>query len=141
MRLRNVLLTTAVVGAFFVSAPGHLHGQQAVDPQHDQHHPADQAAPATPAAPATRAPQAGMGMGDMAGMMSRMRANDAKLDELVKKMQAAKGTAKTDAAADLLAALVEDRKNTCEPMMANMMSMMNTMGSGRMGNAPSAFKP
>ena len=27
--------------------------------------------------------------------------------------------------AQLLTALVEDRKNVCEPMMANMMSMMN----------------
>jgi hypothetical protein len=78
-----------------------------------------------------------MGMGDMAGMMSRMRANDAKLDELVKKMQSAKGTAKTDAIAELLAALVDDRKTGCEPMMANMMSMMNMMGGGgRMGNTP-----
>jgi hypothetical protein len=79
-----------------------------------------------------------MSMGDMAAMMSRMRANDAKLDELVKKMQAAKGAAKTDAIADLLAAVVDARKNGCEPMMANMMSMMNMMGGGggRMGNAP-----
>jgi hypothetical protein len=75
-------------------------------------------------------------MADMAGMMSRMHANDAKIDELVKKMQSAKGAAKTDAIADVVAALAEDRKNTHEPMMANMMSMMNMMGGGRMGNPP-----
>jgi hypothetical protein len=33
----------------------------------------------------------------MAGMMAPMRANDAKLDALVKKVQAATGAAKTDA--------------------------------------------
>jgi hypothetical protein len=60
----------------------------------------------------------------MAEMMARMHANDAKLDQLVARMQAAKGAAKTDAIAELLTALVDDRKNMCEPMMAHMMSMM-----------------
>ena len=62
--------------------------------------------------------------GHMAEMMARMHANDAKLDQLVARMQAAKGAAKTDAIAELLTALVDDRKNMCEPMMAHMMSMM-----------------
>jgi hypothetical protein len=62
-------------------------------------------------------------------MMSRMKTNDAKFDELVKKMNVAGGTAKTDAMAELLTALVEDRRNACEPMMANMMSMMKTMST------------
>ena len=44
-------------------------------------------------------------------------------------MKAANGAAKTEAMAELLTALVEDRKNTCEPMMAHMMSMMNNNGS------------
>jgi hypothetical protein len=141
MRFPIVILAAAVAAALFVSAPAHLHGWQATGPQqHDEHHPAGQAAPATPAAPANPAAgaQAGRGMGDMAAMMSRMRANDAKIDELVKKMQAAKGAAKTDAIADVVAALAEDRKNAYEPMMANMMSMMNMMGGGRMGNSAPA---
>ena len=58
-------------------------------------------------------------------MLGDMKAADAKLDQLVKKMQSATGAAKTDAVAELLAALVEDRKAACEPMMAHMMSMMN----------------
>ena len=62
--------------------------------------------------------------GHMAEMMARMHANDAKLDQLVTRMQTAKGAAKTDAIAELLTALVDDRKNMCEPMMAHMMSMM-----------------
>ena len=64
----------------------------------------------------------------MEAMMARMKTNDAKLDDLVKKMNAATGAAKTDAMAQLLTALVEDRHNACEPMMANMMSMMQMMG-------------
>ena len=52
-------------------------------------------------------------------MMAKKHANDAKLDQLVRKMQAATGAAKTDAVAELLAALVEDRKTACEPMMAH----------------------
>ena len=73
----------------------------------------------------------------MMSMMSRMKSNDAKLDELVRKMNAATGTAKTDAMAQLLAALVDDRRNACEPMMANMMSMMSMMG-GRGTPSPSS---
>jgi hypothetical protein len=77
----------------------------------------------------------------MMSMMGRMKAADPKLDDLVKKMNAAKGTAKTDAIAELLTALVEDRRSGCEPMMANMMSMMNMMsGSGHDASAPTAPK-
>jgi hypothetical protein len=58
------------------------------------------------------------------GMMS----SDAKLDELVKKMNAAKGDTKVDAMAELLTTLVENQRSTCGPMMADMMSMMKKMG-------------
>jgi hypothetical protein len=59
---------------------------------------------------------------------------------LVKKMNEAKGSAKTDAIAELLTALVEDRRNTCEPMMTNMMSMMNMMGGSHGETGPTTPK-
>ena len=74
-------------------------------------------------------------MPDMSAMMARMHANDARLDQLVKKMQTTTGAAKTEAVAELLTALVEERKNSCEPMMAQMMSMMNMHGSGQADHA------
>jgi len=133
--MRGRMSILAVVSAFavFTATPAHLHGQQSVDPQqHDQHHPATEQAPPTaqqqPAAPAAT----------MMNMMARMHANDAKLQELVKKMNAATGQAKTNATAELLTALVEDRQSNTEAMMANMMSMMTMMGGqgGRGGMAP-----
>jgi len=106
--------------AAFIATPARLHGQQASQSQqHEQHHPEAATEPATPAAGGAHA--------DMMGMMARMKGTDPKLDELVKKMNAAKGSAKTDAIAALLTALVEDRRTTGEPMMANMMSTMNMM--------------
>ena len=53
----------------------------------------------------------------MAKMMAAMKANDQKLDELVKKMNAAQGTAKVDTIAELLTALVQDRRTMHESMM------------------------
>ena len=130
MKARIAMLAAMSMFAAVISAPAHLRGQQSADPQaHEQHHPeatAPQAATPAPGQP---------NMAAMSGMMSRMKANDAKLDDLVKKMNSATGAAKTDAIAALLTALVEDRKNNHEPMMANMMSMMNMMGGNRMGGA------
>ena len=56
--------------------------------------------------------------------LAAMKAFDAKLADLVKKMNAATGQAKTDAAAELLTALVEHHQTMCGPMMAEMMSKM-----------------
>ena len=144
MKSRLVILATIAVAASFIAAPAHLHGEQAAgaQQQHDQHHP-DAVAPQPSPKPAPPAPQSGtMGnMANMSSMMSRMRANDAKLDQLVKTMQTAQGPAKTDAIAALLTALVEDRKNNCEPMMAHMLSMMNMMGgAGQTPGAPATPK-
>ena len=75
-------------------------------------------------------------MRDMAGMMAAMRANDAKFDELVKKMRAASGTARIDAMAELLTALVEERKAGREPMMPNKMKMMEGKPAPNAGAAP-----
>ena len=109
MRPAILILTTLLSagGAYAV-----VSGQQAAAAQHEQH---GQSGPA--------------GMHDMSAMMARMHANDARLDQLVKKMQTTTGAAKTEAVAELLTALVEDRKNMCEPMMAHMMSMMNKGGA------------
>lgn len=51
----------------------------------------------------------------------------AKLDELTKKMNLAEGAAKTEAMAELLTALAQDRR-ACESMMARVMKMMDMVG-------------
>jgi hypothetical protein len=66
-------------------------------------------------------------------MMGHMMAADARLDELVKQMNEAKGQAKTDAIAAVVTALVEQHR-AMRGMMANGMPMMrgnaNMMGRG-----------
>ena len=71
--------------------------------EHDAHHPATQPVPGRTQA-----------------------TSDAKLDELVKKMNAAQGQAKVDAMAELLTALVHNHQQM-HGSMANMMSMMEKM--------------
>jgi len=69
----------------------------------------------------------------------RSKQKDVKLEELVKKMNSATGSAKTEAIAELLTALVEDHRTMCGPMMANKMSMMNRMdGAGHDHEASAA---
>ena len=71
-----------------------------------------------------------------------MMAADPKLDELAKKMNAAKGGAKIDAMAELLTALVENRRTMCGPMMADMMTMMGMMKRmGDKGQDPAKTEP
>jgi hypothetical protein len=114
-----ILAVTGLFGGFFLSAPAHLHGQQtSATQEHEQHHPG-------PAA--EQPPSTGDQHANMMNMMARMKAADQKIDGLVKKMNAARGSAKTDAIAELLTALVADRTE-CESMMANMMSMKTMMG-------------
>jgi hypothetical protein len=113
------LLAVIVVGAVMAS-PAYPRGQQAVDPvDHSAHHPdapaTQTASPALPSATSAMTPSA-------------------KLDALVQKMNGANGAAKTKAMAELLTVLVQDRQS-CEPMMANMMKMMDTMG-GANGTMP-----
>ena len=69
----------------------------------------------------------------------RMKASGARLDVLVKKMNAATGAAKVDAMAELLTAVVEDRREH-ESMMGGMAEKMTRMhGTGRTeGQAPPA---
>lgn len=127
-----ILAVLSLFAVFFVSTPAHLHGQQpSQGQQHEQHHPGatDQAAPAA----------AGDQQASMMKMMATMHANDQKLDDLAKKMNAAKGNAKVDAIAELLTTLVQDRRTMHESMsnMSMMMNMMGTMhGRGEAGAAP-----
>lgn len=107
------------IAAMLVTMPARVYGQDPAD--HAAHHPAVEGAPA-PAPPAAAA-----------------ASNAAKLDALVKKMNAAKGAAKTDAIAEVLTALVEEHRS-CEPMMANMMKMMQGMG-GHQGSATPTQPP
>ena len=110
MKFRIAVLAVVSVVAMFVTRPAPLHGEQAPDAkQHEQHHP-------TAEPPA----QAATGQPDMARMMSAMNANDEKLGELVKKMNAANGTAKVDAITDLLTALVQERRTMHQSMMSHM---------------------
>ena len=60
-------------------------------------------------------------------MMATMRADDQKIDALVKKMNAATGAARVDAMAELLTALVDHQHAMHQSMQANMSMMMGTM--------------
>lgn len=104
MRSRAVIFTGVLAAAGVMVAP--VQGWQVSPEEHAKHHPAAQADKATPS------PQA-------KGMM----ASDAKLDELVAKMNAAKGQAKVDAVAELLTALVQHHQG----MHGNMRQMMSKM--------------
>jgi hypothetical protein len=115
-----LLAVVSMFTAVFASAPVHLLGQQPSQvQQHDQHHPDT---PDQPAAPANDQ------QARMMNMMATMHANDQKVDDLVKKMNGAKGTAKVDAMAELLTTLVQDRRSMQESM-SNMSMMMNMMGT------------
>jgi hypothetical protein len=120
MKFRIAMLAVVSIAALFGSQPARLHGQQPLDAQQDeQHHPATAAPPA----------QTATGQPDMANMMAAMHANDQKLDELEKKMDAAHGAAKVDAIAELLTTLVQDRRTMHESMTSNMSMMMNMMST------------
>ena len=113
MKSRVLLLVTASAVAGFLAAPARMQGQAAAGAQHVQY-PSGQA--------------------DMLSMMSLMKANDAKFEQLVTEMNAAEGTLKLEAITQLLTALVEERRTVYEPVMAHAMSMMGTMhgpGVGR----------
>ena len=133
MKSRIAILTVVSMVAAFISAPAHLHSQQGSQAQqHDQHHPDASAAPAQ---------AAGDQQANMMNMMARMKATEQKLDELVKKMNSARGTEKTDAIAEVLTALVQDQRTMHDSMMSNMSGMMNMMSNmhGR-GDMPATPK-
>jgi hypothetical protein len=121
MKFRMAILAATSLVALLISGLAPLHGQQAPNAQEHEQHPLDTAEPPAQTA-AGKQP-------DMARMMAMMRANDQKLDALVKKMNAAQGTAKVDAMAELLMALVHDRRTMHESIMSNMSTMMDKKGT------------
>jgi hypothetical protein len=99
----------ALVTVFLATSPT-LSAQQAAPPaDHSEHHPEDTTD--------IIAPPAGAGMTESMKMMASMKKSNATFDQLVAKMNAATGVAKTDVIAELLTALVSDR-HSCEAMMA-----------------------
>ena len=120
MRKRLLVLSGALLSAALVAGPARAWQVSAED--HAKHHPAGQAAEPKAATPAPTPQSKGM-----AGM--NMMASNAKLDELVKKMNAAQGQAKVDAIAELLTVLVQEHQGM-HGNMTNMMSMMQSMGGG-----------
>ena len=112
---RFAILTAAGFFTAFVAAPVRVDTLPQTPAQHEQHH---ATTPETPDAATPAGPQA-----NMAAMMSA----DARLDELVAKMNAAKGDAKVDAIAELLTAVVQNHHMMRGSMMANMPGKTNMM--------------
>ena len=111
-----------LVGALLVTAlsSAPAHGWQVSPDEHAAHHPAAQADKAAPTPHPAPAPEA-KAMAGMKGM--DMKAADAKLGELVAKMNVAQGQAKVDAMAELLTTLVQYHQS----MHGNMDQMMSKM--------------
>ena len=126
MKSRVAVVAGLFLSAALISAPAH--GWQVSAEDHAKHHPGGEAASGAPKAatpaPSPQATPAPPAKG-MAGMS--MAASNAKLDELVKKMNAAQGPAKVDAIAEVLTALVQQHQ-TMHGNMASMMSMMHDAG-------------
>ena len=106
MNSPGIVFGGALLVAAFTTAPAH--GWQVSPEEHAAHH------PAAPAAKAAPTPQ------------PDMKASNAKLVELVAKMNAAQGQAKVDAMAELLTTLVKQHQS----MHGNMGQMMSKMKDG-----------
>jgi len=113
MTYRFPLLAALGLLAAFVVAPTHGGGVetrlQAQTPELHDH---------TTAAPGTKAT-------DPKTMMADMMAADAKLQDLVNKMNDLPGTAKTDAISEVVTALVQQHRAMHEMMMTNMPMMQH----------------
>jgi hypothetical protein len=123
MKMR--VLGSVLVVAALTNAPAH--GWQVTPEEHAKHHPDAQAGKAPPAPRSAPVPQA-----KAEGMKGMDRtASSAKLDELVKKMNAAQGQVKVDAMAELLTAMVQQHQS----MHGNMGEMMSKMRNKDTGAA------
>ena len=118
MRSPGTVLFGALLVTALTIAPAH--GWQVSPEEHAAHHPAAQADKAAPTPHPAPAPEAKARAG-MKGM--DMKAADAKLGELVAKMNVAQGQAKVDAMAELLTTLVQYHQS----MHGNMDQMMSKM--------------
>jgi len=127
MKTITLAITTLALVGTSVLTPS-MHGQTAstqapsaqTDPQdHQAHHPAE------PAQPDRQADTKTSGM--QSKMMADMKAQDAKVDALVTKMNAATGNAKVDATAELLTAIVQQHKTMRDGMMQMQDGMMMQM--------------
>jgi hypothetical protein len=140
MKSRLAILVAA--GLFWTMAPPTpVFGQQDEQTPHN-HFRFEDAQTQQEHFPNATAQKADAGQPTQRRMNMGMMASEANLEELVKKMNAAQGAAKTDAMAELLTALVENHRTMCGPMMANMMSMMSMMGGkGEKGTDPAPPVP
>ena len=100
---------------------------------HQQHHP--QAA----AAPDAKVSGAQM-MNMQHQMMAEMKASDGRIDALVTRMNAASGSAKVDAIADLLTALVQQHRTMRDGMMNMQGQMMGQMMQHMSGGSAQSNK-
>ncbi len=140
MKSRLAILVAA--GLFWTMAtPAPVFGQQDEQTPHN-HFQFEDAQTQPEHVPNVTAHKADAGQSTQGRMNMGMMASDAKLEALVKKMNAAQGAAKTDAMAELLTALVENHRTMCGPMMAKMMSMMDMMKNmGDKGQDPAPAGP
>jgi len=104
MKSPGIVLGGALLVAAFTTAPAH--GWQVSPEEHAAHHPVAQA--------------------DKAPTRMDLKVSNAKLDELVAKMNAAQGQAKVDAMAELLTTLVKQHQS----MHGDMGQMMSKMKDG-----------
>jgi uncharacterized radical SAM superfamily Fe-S cluster-containing enzyme len=121
MKNSRVVLSAMFV-AIFAGVPSQVHARQAPPPVPTPHH-VEEGVAAAPGASTSEGCQHKM------GMMSEMNAADAKLDELVQTMNAAKGAEKVDAIAAVVTALVKEQAamRASMAMKMKMMSMADKM--------------
>ena len=130
MKTNSAWLTGVMLSSVFVLAGGLAYGQAKPQPGHKM------------GSMKMNESQAGSMMADRQQMMADMKAMDQKLDGLVAKMNAAKGTDKVDAVAAAVSELVAQRTqmrtrmmSMQDGMMGHMMDHMQ-MGAQSMGNCP-----
>ncbi len=138
MKTFTLVITTLAIAGTSILTPS-MHAQSAATPapsartdsqDHQAHHPAEPAQPAKPADTKMR--------GMQNKMMADMKARDAQIDALVAKMNAATGSAKVEAIAELLTATVQQHKTMRDGMlqmqdgmMMEMHDQMMKMGGGK----------
>ena len=127
MKSRFRYLAVVAVFGGWIAAPAALYGlPQGSAAQHDEHHSGARSQPAQKSG---------------AKMTADMTASDARIDALVKKMNAATGSKKTDAIAELLTALVQEHRAMRGSMMTRssmveMMKMKNQTGGAGDADSP-----